>query len=120
MLCHVGGGLSQSGGLEGRGVVEGDGGRGRERNTLHLELFAFLFEEGRGESRGGGGRGGGVGNGRAGLDGSAATRAAHLGRELSDLLGQAVVLGFHLREALQEELILLLHADLLGFQLLHL
>jgi hypothetical protein len=41
-----------------------------------------------------------VGNRGAGLDGGAATRAAHLCRELSHLLGQAVVLGFHLREAL--------------------
>jgi hypothetical protein len=65
-----------------------------------LEFFAFLFEESRRESRGGGGSGGGVGDRRAGLDGSAATRAAHLRRELSDLLGQAVVLGFHLLKAL--------------------
>lgn len=118
MLCHVGGGLSQSGGLEGGGVVEVDGGRGGEGNPLHCEFFAFLFEECCCESRGGGR--GGVGNRGAGFDGSAATRAAHLCRELSDLLGQAVVLGFHLREALQEVLILLLHADLLGLQLLHL
>jgi hypothetical protein len=64
-----------------------------------LEFFAFLFEESRRESRGGGGSGG-VGDRRAGLDRSAATRAAHLRRELSDLLGQAVVLGFHLLKAL--------------------
>lgn len=118
MLCHVGVGLSQSGGLEGGGVVEVDGGRSGERNSLHGKFFAFLFEECCCESRGGDCSG--VGNRGASLDRSAATRAAHLRRELSDLLGQAVVLGFHLREALQEELILLLHADLLCLQLLHL
>lgn len=109
MLCHVGG-LSQSGGLEGGGVV-GHGGGG-EGDALHGELVAFLFEEGGGES-------GRFDRGRAGL-GSRAARTTDLGGELSHLLVEAVVLCLHLRETLNEELVLLLHADLLGLELLHL
>lgn len=109
MLCHVGG-LSQSGGLEGGGVV-GHGGGG-EGDALHGELVAFLFEEGGGES-------GRFDRGRAGLGGRAA-RTTDLGGELSHLLVEAVVLCLHLGETLDEELVLLLHADLLGLELLHL
>lgn len=109
MLCHVGG-LSQSGGLEGGGVV-GHGGGG-EGDALHGELVAFLFEEGGGESRG-------FDGGRAGL-GSRAARTTDLGGELLHLLVEAVVLRLHLREPLDEELVLLLHANLLGLELLHL
>lgn len=109
MLCHVGG-LSQSGGLQGGGVV--GNGRSGEGNPLHGEFIAFLFEESGGESWGFDGGGAGFG--------SRTARPTDLGGELGHLLAQTVVLRLHLGETLDEELVLLLHANLLGLQLLHL
>lgn len=108
MLCHVGG-LSQIGRLEGRGVV-GNGGSG-ERNSFHRKFGAFLLEEGRCE-------GGRFNSRRTGFRGHA-TRSADLGGELGHLLAETVILCLHLRQALDQELVLLLHADLLSLQLLH-
>lgn len=113
MLCRAGG-LSQSGRLQGWRVV-GDGGS-RKGDAFEGELVTLLLEQG-------GSKSWGffivVGDRRSGL-GRVAAGSSDLCGQLSDLLVQAVVLDLHVGETRKEELVLLLHLDLLVLQLFHL
>lgn len=88
-------------------------------------VIPFLFEQGRGErGRFGGGDGrrrrlGRTAPGTARTT-SPSTTAPDFRGQPGDLLVETVVLGFHLRESGEEELILLFHLDFFVFEFFHL